>query len=200
MYLIFDTETTGLPKKFNAPITDLDNWPRLVQLAYLVYDFDGNLIREVKLPGVGSSAGFGGKLDAKELYFSFTNYTTPATIYSFNPKDGKASVYKKPVVDFKSENYISTQVFYTSKDGTKIPMIITHKKGLKINGKNPTILYGYGGFIISSTPSFSASLIPWLEKGGIYVVEDVADIDAHRSMFESMDPTKNIKIYIGSHI
>jgi prolyl oligopeptidase len=137
------------------------------------YDFKGKLIREVTLPGIGTASGFGGKAKDTELYFSFTNYTTPATIYSFNPKEGKATVYKKPVVDFKSENYISTQVFYTSKDGTKIPMIITHKKGLKLEGKNPTILYGYGGFNISLTPSFSIANAVWLEMGGIYAVANL---------------------------
>ena len=137
------------------------------------YDFKGNLIREVTLPGIGTASGFGGKAKDTELYFSFTNYTTPATIYSFNPKEGKSTVYKKPVVDFKSENYISTQVFYTSKDGTKIPMIITHKKGLKLEGKNPTILYGYGGFNISLTPSFSIANAVWLEMGGIYAVANL---------------------------
>ncbi len=137
------------------------------------YDFKGTLIREVTLPGIGTASGFGGKAKDTELYFSFTNYTTPATIYSFNPKEGKATVYKKPVVDFKSENYISTQVFYTSKDGTKIPMIITHKKGLKLEGKNPTILYGYGGFNISLTPSFSIANAVWLEMGGIYAVANL---------------------------
>ena len=137
------------------------------------YDFKGNLIREVTLPGIGTASGFGGKAKDTELYFSFTNYTTPATIYSFNPKEGKATVYKKPVVDFKSENYISTQVFYTSKDGTKIPMIITHKKGLKLEGKNPTVLYGYGGFNISLTPSFSIANAVWLEMGGIYAVANL---------------------------
>ena len=137
------------------------------------YDFKGTLIREVTLPGIGTASGFGGKAKDTELYFSFTNYTTPATIYSFNPKEGKATVYKKPVVDFKSENYISTQVFYTSKDVTKIPMIITHKKGLKLEGKNPTILYGYGGFNISLTPSFSIANAVWLEMGGIYAVANL---------------------------
>ncbi len=137
------------------------------------YDYKGNLIREVTLPGIGTASGFGGKTKDSELYFSFTNYTTPATIYSYNPKEGKASVYKKPVVDFKSENYISTQVFYTSKDGTKIPMIITHKKGLKLEGKNPTVLYGYGGFNISMTPSFSIANAVWLEMGGIYAVANL---------------------------
>jgi len=137
------------------------------------YDFKGTLIREVPLPGIGTASGFGGKTKDAELYFSFTNYTTPATIYSYNPKEGKATVYKNPVVDFKSENYISTQVFYTSKDGTKIPMIITHKKGLKLEGKNPTILYGYGGFNISLTPSFSIANAVWLEMGGIYAVANL---------------------------
>ena len=137
------------------------------------YDFKGNLIREVTLPGIGTASGFGGKTKDAELYFSFTNYTTPATIYSYNPKEGKATVYKKPIVDFKSENYISSQVFYTSKDGTKIPMIITHKKGLKLEGKNPSILYGYGGFNISLTPSFSIANAVWLEMGGIYAVANL---------------------------
>ena len=137
------------------------------------YDFKGNLIREVTLPGIGTASGFGGKTKDAELYFSFTNYTTPATIYSYNPKEGKASVYKKPIVEFKSENYISSQVFYTSKDGIKIPMIITHKKGLKLEGKNPTILYGYGGFNISLTPSFSIANAVWLEMGGIYAVANL---------------------------
>jgi len=137
------------------------------------YDFKGNLIREVTLPGIGTASGFGGKTKDAELYFSFTNYTTPATIYSYNPKEGKATVYKKPTVDFKSENYISSQVFYTSKDGTKIPMIITHKKGLKLEGKNPTILYGYGGFNNSLTPSFSIANAVWLEMGGIYAVANL---------------------------
>jgi len=137
------------------------------------YDFNGALIREVTLPGIGTASGFGGKAKDAELYFSFTNYTTPATIYCYNPKEGKATVYKKPIVDFKSENYISSQVFYTSKDGTKIPMIITHKKGLKLEGKNPTVLYGYGGFNISLTPSFSIANAVWLEMGGIYAVANL---------------------------
>lgn len=137
------------------------------------YDYKGALIREVALPGIGTASGFNGKIKDAELYFSFTNYTTPATIYSFDPKEGRFSVYKKPVVDFKSENYISTQVFYASKDGTKIPMIITCKKGLKLDGKNPTILYGYGGFNISLTPSFSIANAVWLEMGGIYAVANM---------------------------
>jgi len=137
------------------------------------YDYKGTLIREVALPGIGTASGFGGKTKDAELYFSFTNYTTPATIYSFDPKEGKSTVYKKPIVDFKSENYVSSQVFFASKDGTKIPMIITHKKGLKLDGNNPTILYGYGGFNISLTPSFSIANAVWLEMGGIYAVANM---------------------------
>ncbi len=137
------------------------------------YDYSGKLIREIKLPAVGTAGGFGGKKQEKTLYYSFTNYTTPGTIYSFEPKSGKSEIYQKPKVDFKSEDYESKQVFYTSKDGTKIPMIITYKKGLKLDGKNPTILYGYGGFNISLTPSFSIANAVWLENGGVYAVANL---------------------------
>ncbi|MCG2610184.1 prolyl oligopeptidase family serine peptidase [Flavobacterium sp. SM15] len=137
------------------------------------YDYTGKLIREIALPGLGSAGGFGGKKAEKTLYYSFTNYTTPGTIYSFEPNKGTSEVYEKPKVDFKSENYESKQVFYTSKDGTKIPMIITYKKGLKLNGKNPTMLYGYGGFNVSLTPSFSISNAIWMENGGVYAVPNL---------------------------
>ncbi|TVZ56350.1 prolyl oligopeptidase [Lutibacter sp. Hel_I_33_5] len=139
----------------------------------LQYDFEGNLIREVKLPGVGSAGGFSGKAKAKELYFSFTNYNTPTSSYKFNPKDGTYTSYWKPAIDFNSDDYESKQVFYASKDGTKVPMIITHKKGIKLNGKNPTILYGYGGFNISLTPSFSITNSVWMEQGGVYAVPNL---------------------------
>ena len=119
------------------------------------YDFAGKLIREIELPGLGSAGGFGAKKDETELYYSFTNYTTPGSIYKYNMETGKSELYRKPKIDFNSENYESNQVFFTSKDGTKVPMIITHKKGIKLDGKNPTILYGYGGFNISITPTFS---------------------------------------------
>lgn len=137
------------------------------------YDYDGNLIREIELPGVGSVGGFGGKKDAKELYFSFTNYNTPSSSYQFNPKDGSYKLYWKPNISFNSDEYESKQVFYNSKDGTKVPMIITYKKGLELNGKNPTILYGYGGFNISLTPSFSIPNAVWMEQGGIYAVPNL---------------------------
>ena len=139
----------------------------------LQYNFDGKLIRAIKLPGVGSAGGFGGKTAAKELYFSFTNYNTPNSIYKFNPKKGTYISYWKPSIAFNSEEYTSKQVFYTSKDGTKVPMIITHKQGVELNGKNPTILYGYGGFNISLTPSFSIANAVWMEQGGVYAVPNL---------------------------
>ena len=137
------------------------------------YDYSGKLIREVKLPGVGSSGGFGGKIEAKDLYFSFTNYNTPSSSFKYNVETGNYETYWKPEIDFNPEDYESNQVFYTSKDGTKVPMIITHKKGIKLDGKNPTILYGYGGFNISLTPSFSIANAVWMEQGGIYAVPNL---------------------------
>ena len=139
----------------------------------LQYDYDGKLVREVKLPGIGSAGSFGGKLDAKKLYFSFTNYNTPSSIYQLDPKTGEYSSYWKPEIDFDPNTYESKQVFYSSKDGTKVPMIITYKKGLELNGKNPTILYGYGGFNISLTPSFSIVNAIWMEQGGVYAVPNL---------------------------
>ncbi|WP_344815930.1 prolyl oligopeptidase family serine peptidase [Flavobacterium cheonanense] len=137
------------------------------------YDYSGKLVRNIQLPGIGTAGGFGGKKTEKVLYYSFTNYTTPGSTYSFDPKSGDSKVYQTPKIDFNSNDYESKQVFYTSKDGTKIPMIITHKKGLKLDGKNPTILYGYGGFNISLTPSFSISNAVWMENGGIYAVANL---------------------------
>ncbi len=137
------------------------------------YDYNGNLVREIELPGVGTASGFGGKMDAETIYYSFSNYITPGSIYSFVLKTGVSELYKKPAIDFNSDNYESHQVFYTSKDGTKIPMIISYKKGTELNGKNPTILYGYGGFNISLTPSFSITNAVWMEQGGIYAVPNL---------------------------
>jgi prolyl oligopeptidase len=137
------------------------------------YNYDGKLIREIQLPGLGTASGFSGKSKDDILYFSFTNYVTPSTTFQFSPVDGKSSIYVQPKVDFISENYTSKQVFYTSKDGTKVPMIITYKKGTTLNGKNPTILYAYGGFNVSLTPSFSIANAVWLEMGGIYAVANL---------------------------
>ena len=137
------------------------------------YDKSGVLVREITLPGVGTASGFAAKKEDKEVYFSFTNYITPSTIYKFNPKTGSSEIYKKPVVDFNGDNYESVQIFYNSKDGTRIPMIITYKKGTPLNGKNPTILYGYGGFNISETPGFGIATALWLEMGGVYAVANI---------------------------
>ena len=137
------------------------------------YDYDGKLIREVKLPGVGSTGGFGAKKEDTQLYYSFTNYITPGSIYKYDIKNGTSELFRKPDIDFNPDAYESKQIFYTSKDGTKVPMIITHKKGLELNGKNPTILYGYGGFNIPLTPSFSIANAVWMEQGGIYAVANL---------------------------
>ena len=139
----------------------------------LQYDYEGNLVREVELPGVGSAGGFGGKKEDNEFYFSFTNYNTPGSSYKYNVENGEYGQYWKPEIDFNPSDYESTQVFYSSKDGTKVPMIITHKKGIELNGKNPTILYGYGGFNISLTPSFSIVNAVWMEQGGVYAVPNL---------------------------
>ena len=137
------------------------------------YDYDGNFIRDINLPGIGNAGGFGGKKEDKVDFYSFTNYKTPASIYTFDIETGLSELYWRPKIDFISDNYESKQVFYTSKDGTKIPMIITHKKDIVLDGNNPTILYGYGGFNISLNPSFSVANGLWLEQGGIYAVPNL---------------------------
>jgi prolyl oligopeptidase len=137
------------------------------------FDKKGVLIRDINLPGIGTASGFACKKEDKEVYYTFTNYITPATIYKLDPKTGNSGTYKKPDVAFNGDNYESEQIFYKSKDGTRIPMIITYRKGTKMNGKNPTILYGYGGFNISETPGFSISVALWLETGGIYAVANI---------------------------
>lgn len=136
-------------------------------------DLQGNVVRVVELPGQGSAYGFGGKWEEPSLYYSFTSYTTPSTIFKFDIEGGKSELYKRNGVDFNPEDYESKQVFYASKDGTKVPMMITYKKGLELNGKNPTMLYGYGGFNVSLRPSFSTSNIVWLENGGVYAVPNL---------------------------
>lgn len=137
------------------------------------YDYSGKLVRDIALPGVGSAGGFAGKNADTVLYYGFSNYHTPGTSYSFDPATGESKVYFKPAVKFNSDDYESKQVFYTSKDGTKVPMIITHKKGLQLDGNNPTILYGYGGFNVALTPSFSVSNLVWMEMGGVYAVPNL---------------------------
>lgn len=137
------------------------------------YDYAGKEIRTIELPGIGTASGFGGKNEDTTLYYSFTNYITPGTIYALDVKDGVSKVYEQPKVKFDTAQYESKQVFYTSKDGTKVPMIITYKKGIELNGKNPTMLYAYGGFNVSLTPSFSIANAIWLENGGVYAVPNL---------------------------
>jgi prolyl oligopeptidase len=138
-----------------------------------VFDIDGRFIRDVEFPGIGTAGGFGGKRKDKETFYSFTSYTTPTTIYRYDVATGESRVFRHPKVDFNPAEYETTQVFYSSKDGTKIPMFLSHKKGLKRDGTNPTLLYGYGGFNIPSTPSFSPSNLVWMEMGGVFAVANL---------------------------
>ncbi|WP_394346341.1 prolyl oligopeptidase family serine peptidase [Sphingobacterium paludis] len=137
------------------------------------YDRSGTLEREIDLPGLGTAAGFGAKQKDKSLYYSFTNYVNPGTIYKYDIASGKSDVYKTSAIKFDPSGYESKQVFYTSKDGTRVPMIITYKKGIKLDGTNPTMLYGYGGFNASLTPAFSTSNVMLLEQGGVYAVANL---------------------------
>ena len=137
------------------------------------YDMSGKKERSIALPSVGSAGGFGTKREEKETYYTFTSYIYPPTIFKYDIATGKSTVYKKAGVQFDPTKYESKQVFYNSKDGTRVPMIITYKKGVVMNGKNPTLLYAYGGFNASSTPGFSTSNIVLLENGGIYAVPNI---------------------------
>ncbi len=137
------------------------------------YDLEGKLERDIELPGIGTAGGFSGKKDDKEFYYSFTSYVYPPTIFKSDVNSGKSSVYKKSNVSFDPTQYESKQVEYPSKDGTMVPMIITYKKGIKLNGYNPTMLYGYGGFNVSLTPSFSVSNLVFMENGGVYAVANI---------------------------
>ncbi|MGE3312680.1 MAG: prolyl oligopeptidase family protein [Limisphaerales bacterium] len=138
-----------------------------------VFTLDGRHERDVDLPGIGSAGGFGGKRTDTETFYSFTSFTTPGTIYRYDVPSGTSTVWRAPKVDFDSAAYETRQIFFNSKDGTKIPMFITHKKGLKMDGRNPTYLYGYGGFNISLTPSFSVPNAAWLEMGGVYAMPNL---------------------------
>lgn len=139
----------------------------------LQYDMEGKLEHEIELPGLGTAGGFSGKREEKELFYVFTSYVYPTTIFKYDVSAGNSVVYKKSGVDFDPLMYESEQVFYTSKDGTKVPMIITYKKDTPLNGKNATVLYGYGGFNVSLTPAFSTSVLALLEQGGIYAVANL---------------------------
>ncbi|MCG8408832.1 MAG: prolyl oligopeptidase family serine peptidase [Phycisphaerales bacterium] len=133
-----------------------------------IFGMDGKFVREVELPGIGTASGFGGKREHKETFYAYYSFSTPPTVYRYDMTTGKSTLFKKPKVDFNPDDYVTSQVFYSSKDGTQIPMFITHKKGLKRDGGNPCYLYGYGGFNISLTPRFSIPNLVWMEMGGIY--------------------------------
>ena len=137
------------------------------------YGLNGKLIREISLPAIGSAYGFNAKEDDKNLYYSFSSYTYPSTIFNYNIETGESELYRQPEIDFTPSDYNTEQVFYKSKDGTIVPMFITFKKGVERNGANATILYGYGGFNISQTPGFNPTNIAWLENGGIYAVANI---------------------------
>ncbi len=169
--LIAETEnvldiSTGGGKLFAAYLKDATS-------LILQYNYEGELEHQIKLPAVGSAGGFGTKKAEKETYYTFTSYVYPTTVFKYDIASGTSEIYKRSGVDFDPEQYESKQVFYSSKDGTKIPMIITHKKGIELNGKNPTLLYAYGGFGVNLTPSFSTSNLILLQQGGIYAVPNL---------------------------
>lgn len=139
-----------------------------VKSQVIQYDYNGNKIREVKLPAIGTVYGFGAKKDDEELYYTFTSFTYPSTIFKYDIEKGKSELYWKPNIKFNPDDFETKQVFYNSKDGTKVPMFIVYKKGIELNGKNPTYLYAYGGFNISLKPGFDLRKLVWLENGGIY--------------------------------
>jgi prolyl oligopeptidase len=137
------------------------------------FNRNGEEERVVELPGIGTANGFGGREEDNEVYYTFSSFTTPSTIYKYEIASGNSELYERPDLDFNPDDYETKQVFYASKDGTKIPMFIVHKKGIELNGKNPTYLYAYGGFSISQRPRFSDSRIVWLENGGIYAQPNI---------------------------
>ena len=144
-----------------------------VQTEIRQYDYDGNLVRNVELPSIGTAGGFSAEEDDEFLYYTFTSFTYPSTIYKYYIEEGRSELYWSPDIDFNPEDYVTEQVFYESKDGTEIPMFITYKKGLEMDGSNPTYLYGYGGFNVSLRPSFSVARLIWLENGGIYAQPNI---------------------------
>ena len=141
--------------------------------AVKVHDLAGKHVRDVDLPALGSAGGFGGRHDDKETFYSFTNYTTPGSIYRYDVATGKSTLFREPKVDFDPSQFEAKQVFYTSRDGTKVPLMIVAKKGVNLDGNNPTILYGYGGFDIAQRPGFSVSTLAWVESGGIYAAANL---------------------------
>jgi prolyl oligopeptidase len=140
---------------------------------FRIYDINGKFVRNVELPGIGSAGGFGGKRFDTETFYTYSSFNTPPTIYRYDMKTGKSEIFRKADVKFNPADYEVKQIKYKSKDGTLVPMFIVHKKGLKLDGNNPTLLYGYGGFSISETPYFSVSRLVWMEHGGVFAVPNL---------------------------
>jgi prolyl oligopeptidase len=138
-----------------------------------LFDQSGELVREVELPGIGTVTGFGGRSDDPETFYSFSSFTAPGIIYHYDVVSGETSEFRRPELGFEPEDYETKQVFYTSRDGTRVPMFITYRRGLELTGDTPTLLYGYGGFDISLTPSFSVANLVWMEMGGIYAMPNL---------------------------
>ena len=138
-----------------------------------LFDLDGKFVREVEFPGIGTASGFGGKRTHDTTFYSFSSFNRPPSIYKYDLKSGESTLFREAQVDFDPTRYDVSQIFYESKDGTSVPMFIAHKKGLELNGRNPTLLYGYGGFDISLTPGFSISRLQWMEMGGIFAMPNL---------------------------
>jgi prolyl oligopeptidase len=172
---------TIIPENKDLPLRNVSTSGRKLFAQYLkdvttrvaVYSLSGKHERDIQLPGLGTAGGFGGNFDDTTCFYTFTSITTPPTIFSYDIASGASKIFRQPEVKFNPDSFTTEQVFYPSKDGTKIPMFITHRKGLKRDGSNPTMLYAYGGFNISSMPTFSAAVIPWLEMGGIWAVANI---------------------------
>ncbi len=161
-------ESAGIVGK-NFIVQYLQDAKSLVKL----YKLDGKYAREVKLPGIGTASGFGGRRDQKETFYSFSSFNRPPSVYRYDLETGISTLIREANVDFNPDDFVVKQVFYKSKDGTQVPMFIAHKKGLELNGKNPTLLYAYGGFNISLTPSFSISRLQWMEMGGVFAMPNL---------------------------
>ncbi|MFN0068011.1 MAG: prolyl oligopeptidase family serine peptidase [Limisphaerales bacterium] len=138
------------------------------QSQFKFFTLDGKFVREVELPGIGTAGGFAGRRDERETFYLFTSFTVPGRVFRYDAGTGQSTLWRQPRLEFSPDDFETKQVFYTSKDGTRVPMFITHRKGLKLNGRNPTLLYGYGGFNISLTPAFSVTWLAWMELGGVF--------------------------------
>jgi prolyl oligopeptidase len=163
---LIESAATGGEKLFVTYLKDCSS--KIYQ-----YNTDGSGMKEIKLPGIGTAGGLGGKKTDYTLFYTYTSFNTPPVIYKYDVKSGQSELFRSTTLPFRPDDFVTSQIFYPSKDGTKVPMFIVHRKGLEMNGKNPTLLYGYGGFNVNLTPSFSASRIAFLEQGGIFVMANI---------------------------